>query len=304
MNLPPTRTPLLTYGFPWLLLGGATGAALAIVRSGVDRDVATPAILVTCILSCIAVERWHPLDRRWSMTTRTFAGRDLPYLVSGLLVERGCDAALVAIAARASWASGHGAVSRWALGVQVVAAILAFDLLWYWYHRLAHRGGRLWRVHGTHHTPQEMYTLAHGVFHPVDQFVVRFVLGLVVLRLGGFSAAAIFVALVVIGTVGILSHANADLRLWAGNHLLVGPETHRVHHSADLAGNYGTATTLWDQVFGTFVYSPNPPGRLGLAEPGERPDPRRFLATVCWPFRRADDQPTSDQPVAASTSAA
>jgi hypothetical protein len=107
-------------------------------------------------------------------------------------------------------------------------------------------------------------------------------------RFGGFAPAAAFVALATIGTVGIVSHLNADVRLWAFNHLLIGPETHRYHHSANHHGKYGTVTSVWDQLFHTFVFEPVPPTDLGLADPTTYPNPERFVTVVTWPLRRTE----------------
>jgi sterol desaturase/sphingolipid hydroxylase (fatty acid hydroxylase superfamily) len=286
MELPPTRTPLLTYGLYPLVVGGATLAATLAVRAGTNRAIVTPLVLVTAIAICMLVEWRHPLDRRWSMTARTLGRRDLPFIATGLVIERLAEIAVVAIAQRTVPAAGFGPIGRLPVAVQVVTAIAVFDFAWYCYHRTAHHQPRLWRVHGAHHTPSQLYVLMHGVFHPFDEIIVRFVLALAVFRFVGFTPAATFIALVTIGTVGIISHLNADIRLWALNHLLIGPETHRYHHSANHDGNYGTVTSIWDQVFHTFIFEPLPPTQLGLADPTTYPDPERFLNVVVWPLRR------------------
>jgi sterol desaturase/sphingolipid hydroxylase (fatty acid hydroxylase superfamily) len=291
MDLPPTSTPLLSYGLYPLVVGGATVAAGLAVRGGASRSAAAPAIIVTAIAVCMFVEWRHPLEARWSMTARSLGRRDLPYLMFGLALERACEVAVIAIATRTVSSGGFGPISRLPLGVQVVVAITSFDLLWYWYHRLAHQRSRMWRVHGAHHTPGQMYVLMHGVFHPFDELVVRFVLALVVFRFVGFAPDATFIALVIIGTVGIISHLNADVRLWAFNHVLIGPETHRYHHSATHLGNYGTVTSIWDQVFRTFVFEPLPPARLGLTDPNDYPNPEHFLQVLAWPLRRNTTSP-------------
>ena len=285
MDLPPADTRVLTYGlFPLVVGGGGLAAALA-VRADVSRSAAMPAILVTTIAICMLVEWRHPLDRRWSMTARSLGRRDLPYLGLGLVVERVCEIAVAGIVAATVSEDGFGPIAHLPLGFQVVAAMLGFDLLWYWYHRIAHERPRLWRIHGAHHTPPQMYVLMHGVFHPFDELVVRFVLALAVFRFGGFTPDAIFISLAIIGSVGIISHLNADVRLWAFNHLFIGPETHRYHHSATHEGNFGSVTSVWDQVFHTFVFAPTPPTRLGLADPASYPDPEHFLEVLAWPLR-------------------
>jgi sterol desaturase/sphingolipid hydroxylase (fatty acid hydroxylase superfamily) len=285
MDFPPTKTPLLTYGLYPLVVGGAAVASALAVTFDVDRATVTPLILVSAIAIAMVVEWRVPLDRRWSMTKSLLGRRDLPYLTIGLVIERVCEVAVLAIATATVGANGFGPLSRLPTAMQVVVAMGAFDLAWYGYHRSAHRSARLWRIHGAHHTPRQLYVLMHGVFHPFDELVVRFVLALVVFRFGGFTPDAIFISLIITGTIGIISHINADVRLWAFNHLLVGPETHRVHHSAGDHANFGTVTTLWDQLFGTFVFSPTPPLQLGLAEGSEYPNPERFVQVLLWPLR-------------------
>jgi len=295
MDLPPTRSPLLSYGLYPLVVGAAALAAALAVRADANRSAVMPAILVSAIGICMLVEWRHPLDRRWSMTARSLGRRDLPYITVGLVLERLCEVAVVAIATATVSSRGFGPIGRLPLGAQVVAAIIEFDLLWYWYHRLAHQRPRLWRVHGAHHTPAQMYVLMHGVFHPFDELVVRFVLALVVFRFGGFTPNATFIALAIIGAVGVISHLNADIRLWAFNHILIGPETHRYHHSANHNGNYGTVTSIWDQLFHTFVFEPVPPARLGLVNPGDYPDPEQFLRVLAWPLRSRAATPRRDR---------
>jgi sterol desaturase/sphingolipid hydroxylase (fatty acid hydroxylase superfamily) len=289
MDLTSSSTPLLTYGLYPVVVGGAAGAASLAVRADASRSAVMPAILVSAIAVCMLVEWRRPLDRRWSMTAHTLGRRDLPFITLGLVLERLCEVAVVAVAGATVSAKGFGPISRLPVGIQVVAAIVGFDLLWYWYHRLAHQLPRLWRVHGAHHTPSQMYVLMHGVFHPLDELVVRFVLALVVFRFGGFTPDASFIALALIGTVGVISHLNADVRLWALNHVLIGPETHRYHHSATHRGNYGTVTSIWDQLFGTFVFNANPPAQLGLTDPDEYPNPEQFIRVLAWPFHTRKD---------------
>lgn len=240
----------------------------------------------------LAEWRW-PLERRWSMTKRSFGRRDLPFLISGIVVSRICEAIVAVIATKTVANSGFGPLARLPLGLQVIVAIALFDLGWYTYHRSAHSTRRLWRVHGAHHWPSQMYILMHGIFHPLDELVVRLVLPLIVFRFMGYTPTATLIALTLIGSVAIVSHTNSDIRIWVLNHVFIGPETHRVHHSATHRGNYGTCTTIWDQLFGTFVFSSSAPERLGLENADQYPNPEHFLEVVAWPFRHTDSATTT-----------
>ena len=119
-------------------------------------------------------------------------------------------------------------------------------------------------------------------------------------RFGGFTPNATFIALAIIGAVGVISHLNADIRLWAFNHILIGPETHRYHHSATRNGNSGTITSIWDQLFHTFVFDAQPPARLGLVNRDDYPDPEHFLRVLAWPLRARTIAPTHDDAGAVS----
>jgi sterol desaturase/sphingolipid hydroxylase (fatty acid hydroxylase superfamily) len=279
----------ITYGlYPGLVGGGFLFGVFAI-RSGMNRSVVLPAVLFPSIVVSILVEWRYPLKRKWSMTKRTVFRRDVPYLVIASIVARASEAAVTEVARRSLPNDGFGVVAKLPLALQVILAVLLFDLLWYGYHRFAHSSGRLWRVHGAHHAPSQMYVLMHGVFHPFDELFVRFVLGLVVFRFVGFRPDASFLAVLLIGSVGIVSHINADIRIWALNHVFIGPELHRYHHSASHRGNYGTVTSIWDQLFGTFTFFSQPPLALGLAHSTDYPNPESIGRVLLWPLRSTSD---------------
>jgi len=286
MELTAPAHPGITYGlYPVLALITATGVALALARE-LNRDVVVAMLTVVTILIVFIVERRHPLRAQWQMTRAMLVERDLPFIGLGFVVEQVAQTAVTLVAARVIAPGGFGPVAALPLAGQVVLALIGFDLLWYGYHRAAHASSRLWRVHGVHHAPSQVYLLMHPVFHPLDLVVSRFAISLLVFRLTGITPAAAFVAIVVLNLQQTISHVNVDVRVGPLNYLLIGAETHRFHHSAEDTGNFSSALALWDQVFGTFVYQPTRvPARLGLARPGDYPDTRRFHHTLAWPFR-------------------
>ena len=280
------RAPLVTYGwYPALVLAGVL-VAVAAVQGRVGRPVAAAAFGALVVFGTAIVEWRHPLEERWAMTGRSFFHRDLPYLGVDLVVERVGEGVAAFVAVSLLPANGFGPLARIPLVAQVVVGLALFDLCWYGYHRRAHRDDRLWRVHGAHHSPSQLYVFMHGVFHPFDVIVIRVVITVAVFGLCGISPNAVFIALLVMTLQTTLSHANIDLRVGPMNHVLIGSQTHRFHHSADHSGNYSSVLTLWDLAFGTFVHHPRRvPARLGLAEPADYPDPERFHAVVAWPLR-------------------
>jgi sterol desaturase/sphingolipid hydroxylase (fatty acid hydroxylase superfamily) len=280
--------PPIAYGlYPVVAAITAAGVALALVRN-LDRNAVVGVLTVVTIVICFVVERRHPLRSQWQMTKQTLVERDLPFIGLGFVVEQLAATGVALIAAATIPPDGFGPLGRLPLVIQVMLGLVAFDLLWYGYHRAAHTYARLWRVHGLHHAPSQLYLLMHPVFHPLDLVVSRFLFSLLVFRFTGLTPDAAFVVIVMLNLQQTVSHLNVDVRVGPLNYLLIGTETHRYHHSAQDAGNFSSALALWDQAFGTFIYQPRQlPARLGLFNPDDYPDPRRFHATLAWPFRRA-----------------
>jgi sterol desaturase/sphingolipid hydroxylase (fatty acid hydroxylase superfamily) len=280
------RNPVLTYGtYPVLLLATIV-IIVAKIRYGWGTDPVVAALAVGTIAVTFIVERLAPLRPEWQMTKDSLLRRDLPFIGLAVVFEQILQVLAQLVAARTVSAGGFGPASRVPLVIQVVFALAATDLLWYAYHRAAHTWIPLWRFHSVHHSPSQVYVLVHQVFHPLDLFVSRFVVSLIVMKFSGITPAAAFAAIVVINLQQTVSHMNSDQRAGWLNYILIGTETHRYHHSATDRGNYGSAIPLWDQVFRTFIYRPSAaPGRLGLDDPAAYPDPRRFHATLAWPLR-------------------
>jgi sterol desaturase/sphingolipid hydroxylase (fatty acid hydroxylase superfamily) len=87
--------------------------------------------------------------------------------------------------------------------------------------------------------------------------------------------------------IGILTHANVEMRCGPINYVLNTPELHRWHHSKikeEGNKNYGENLMLFDQLFGTFFYPPRrPPRDIGI----EHEMPSTFVAQLKVPFTAA-----------------
>jgi sterol desaturase/sphingolipid hydroxylase (fatty acid hydroxylase superfamily) len=294
MHLDRPTHPFITYlTYPALALLTAAGIALTLTQN-LNRNAMAGLLAVVPVLVAVVVEGRYPLAEKWRMTKQSLFGRDLPWIVATVISERFAETAAVLVAATFVSTRGFGPLAALPIGVQVVLTLIAFDLVWYGYHRYAHTSARLWRVHGTHHAPSQLYALVHLVLHPFDGIVSRFVIALVVFRFSGASPDAIFIAVVVLSLQQLISHVNADLRVGPLNYVLIGAETHRYHHSADDLGNYGSVTPIWDILFRTFIYQPHQvPNRIGLDNPATFPNPEQFHQTLTWPIHHQTIQPTA-----------
>ena len=271
---------LLIWDLAWVGWGIATGAyQLANVVAG-----------ATTVLALLLLEWRFPLERRWRMTARHLLRRDLWFIAVNALVILAINYGLVALSIAVATPT-DGYLTSTPIVFQVVVGLLVFEALQYTTHRLMHadRGvvtRFLWRSHAIHHLPQQLYVVMHAVFHPINAVVVRIVVQLTPLWLLGYDPAAVFVMGSLIGLHGTISHLNLDLRMGFMNYLFVGPELHRFHHSAVSAEavNYGAALSIFDQLFGTFRYTPGKqPTSLGLAERDGYPGQHDPLAAFAYP---------------------
>ncbi len=130
------------------------------------------------------------------------------------------------------------------------------DMLYYWWHRAAHRVRWLWAAHVNHHSSQH-YNLSTALRQP---WTSAFTPGLL------FKAPLIVLGFP-LGMMAFVSGANLVYQYWihteaigrmprAFEWLMNTPSHHRVHHATNpryLDTNYAGVFIIWDRMFGTFV---------------------------------------------------
>lgn len=163
------------------------------------------------------------------------------------------------------------------LGVVVVGiAYLVIDLCRYLQHRLTHDVSWLWALHTLHHDPRRLIALKAGRSHLLDRALQA--LCVVPALMLGLSTHMIAICVLLNSLVGLIAHANLDLRLGPLSWIVVGPATHRVHHAT--GKNLGASLLVWDQLFGTFEAPGNPAhDDVGVAFD----TPTSFAAQLAWP---------------------
>ena len=135
-----------------------------------------------------------------------------------------------------------------------IALFLLTDLVWYWYHRLAHEINAFWAVHVVHHQSEDFnYTVSARI--TVFQAVVRSMFWSV-LPFIGFPAVMVSVFLLIHGLYPFFIHTQA-LGKWGWfEKFMVTPTHHGIHHASNpeyLDKNYGDVLIIWDKMFGTFA---------------------------------------------------
>ena len=134
-----------------------------------------------------------------------------------------------------------------------VAALLAYDFLYYWNHRLGHEINVLWAAHVVHHQSEE-FNLSTALRQSSSGFLLSWIF-YAPMALAGFPPRLfLFISLIdllyqfwihteQIGSLGVLDR------------ILATPSNHRVHHGVNdqyVDRNYGGILILWDRLFGTF----------------------------------------------------
>lgn len=159
---------------------------------------------------------------------------------------------------------------RWC---RLILALLAFDFLLYWNHRLRHEFEWFWIVHEYHHSSTRVTMLTNFRVHPLDYliFFPSSVLLMGVLFPGPILDLAAYTWLLIFPN--FFAHCRIDTHLgWIGRYLIVTPRFHHLHHSKDRhkQKNYGHFLVVWDRLFGTYA---DPAPSLQEMETGLRKNP-------------------------------
>ncbi|MEI2819873.1 MAG: sterol desaturase family protein [Marmoricola sp.] len=135
----------------------------------------------------------------------------------------------------------------------VAVAILGWDFIYYWNHRLSHESRWLWAMHVVHHS-SERYNLSTALRQPVaDSLTVHVPYGL--LSLMGVRPSLIEQARSLNLIYQFWIHTEAIKSIGWLEKILNTPAHHRVHHGSNreyLDRNHGSILIIWDRLFGTF----------------------------------------------------
>lgn len=171
---------------------------------------------------------------------------------------------------------------------KLIIGVAMFDMVAYWFHRMAHKTPLLWRLHRVHHSDTKMDSSTFFRSHPFE---------IVVFGTGNILAAAIFgMDFTALGLyyfiflfVAYLEHANFEFPGWVDKTIgwiLVTPNFHKVHHEQDqhyTDSNFSDLFIIWDRLFGTYRHLPVKKIKYGLKEFDEDKK-QTFLYLMKSPF--------------------
>jgi ornithine lipid hydroxylase len=271
----PITLALAISGFAVLLDMGAPVAAAAYL----------PVVLVG--VTILVLERFYPERLLWRPRAADVRA-DAAFLVL-IQVALPRLLALLAVLLISKWT--HDAESSslwpntWPLAVQIVLMVLIVDFFRYWLHRACHHFPRLWRLHEVHHSPELLYVLNVGRFHPLEK-MLHFTVDSVPFLLMGVAPEVLGGYFLLYSVNGFFQHSNLKLRYGVLNYIVGSAETHRWHHARDpktASCNFSNTTIFWDLIFGTWYLPPHKVVEdIGVID---KDYPRGFLQQMRAPFR-------------------
>lgn len=143
---------------------------------------------------------------------------------------------------------------------ELVIAVLLFDFMaQYVAHYLLHKVSFMWRFHMIHHSDTNVDATTGTRHHPGD-YVIREIFALVTILITGAPFAYYMVYRICTIFFTYFSHANVNMPVWIDKPLsllFITPNMHKFHHHFERPWtdtNFGNIFSLWDRIFGTFVY--------------------------------------------------
>ena len=152
-----------------------------------------------------------------------------------------------------------------AITVRTIVAVVVYDFLTYWFHRMSHAVPALWVLHRFHHDERHLNAATSLRAHWLNIPLIHLAVMVPLTWLLGFRAIPEPVFLL-LTAYAAFSHLNIDFSLGRFTRVMVGPRYHRLHHDRDRRlhdGNYAEMFPIWDVLFKTF-HDPEGRGRRAL----------------------------------------
>ncbi len=210
-------------------------------------------ISAAAVVVFVGLDLRAPAFRQSLSSNRHLLKRNLGYVV-GNIVGMGTLAAVNhalrgVVPVLVDW-SAAGVV------VEVVVCVVVAELINWLSHWIKHVRPWLWNFHIQHHVGRHYDTTLTLHTHPVDVVISGAAMSALLFALG-FSAFAIDVFVLLYFVTNLYKHCHVMMSLGPLDWIIVGPAYHRVHHTLDGRGNYGSVLTVFDIVFRTAVWPPD-----------------------------------------------
>ena len=226
------------------------------------------------------------------------AGINFTFTLIHLVIHTGFGVLIVLLS---DWCSNHQfGIVHWAgITESTVAVILisalVLDLFGGWLsHMIEHKVALFWRMHIIHHSDNNVDVTSGLRHHPLES-VWRGLFFLAGLALSGAPIYGVMIYQTVLTIFVGFTHANISLPpaldkiiSW----VLVSPNMHKVHHhwkQPYTDSNYGAVFSIYDRLFGTFMYLDPKEIKYGLDRYYPNEQDENLLALLRRPFEPLKD---------------
>ena len=226
--------------------------------------------ILICLISCWILEGGIPLFR-FHYNKIKHIGVNFVFLTTTMIINGLFGVATVGIF---EWISRTKfGLLNWIdlpLWLELIIAILIFELVaQYTIHYILHRVKWMWKMHMIHHSDTHLDASSGTRHHPGD-FITREVFALLAILITGVPASVYFFYRILTIFFTYFTHANIALPNWLDktlSYVIVTPNMHKFHHHYMRPwtdSNFGNMFSIWDRLFGTFVYEDPKQIRYGL----------------------------------------
>lgn len=226
--------------------------------------------LAPVFLGCIGWEAWHLARTR--PQARIYSWRDtLCNTGLALLYQASDKLSWLAVIPLYAYCYDHYRLVSWPdTWVSFAVLFVAQDLLYYGFHRSAHRVRWFWASHVVHHSSERMNfstAFRQSLTYPLT-LMWAFWLPLAFL---GFPAHQIVGVVLLNLAFQFFVHTQTIPRLGWLEYVFNTPSQHRGHHACNaryIDRNFAGVLCVWDRLFGSFVKEDaQDPPRYGIVEP-------------------------------------
>jgi sterol desaturase/sphingolipid hydroxylase (fatty acid hydroxylase superfamily) len=156
------------------------------------------------------------------------------------------------------------------LGLELLFSIMMLDFTAQWFaHYLLHKVKWMWKFHLVHHSDTHVDATTGTRHHPGD-YLIREIFSLAAILVFGIPVAFYLFYRILTIFFTYFTHANINLPKGldkALSYVFVTPNAHKFHHHFERPwtdSNFGNVFSIWDRMFGTFVYGDTTSIRYGV----------------------------------------
>ncbi len=154
--------------------------------------------------------------------------------------------------------------------LELLISLMVLDLIGqYFVHYLLHKVHWMWRLHTVHHSDKKVDVTTGTRHHPFD-FIIRETFALIAVVIMGMPITFYIFYRIISVLFTYFTHANISLPIKLDKALsliFVTPNMHKFHHHFQTPWtdkNFGNMFSIWDRMFGTFVYGNTSNIKYGL----------------------------------------